>query len=199
MALDGGGCSAYSRPMNETFERERGGYCVTTDAARMDVDAVHAYLVRAYWCEGIPRATVERAVANSLCFAVLHGPALVGFARVVTDSATFAYLCDVYILEEHRGRGYASVMLAAELDRARDAGCELAYLFSDIRPQFYATFGFVELPSRNLTLRADALPAQRVRPAQLAPADWNGVRRCFEQPSEFGLRPLPGADVTGDG
>jgi hypothetical protein len=71
-------------------------------------------------------------------------------------------------------------MLAAELDRARGAGYELAYLFSDIRPQFYATFGFVELPSRSLTLRADALPAQRVRPAQLAPGDWNGVRRCFE-------------------
>jgi GNAT superfamily N-acetyltransferase len=86
----------------------------------------------------------------------------------------------VFTPAEYRGRGYASVMLAAELDRARDAGYEVAYLFSDIRPQFYTTFGFVELPSRNLTLRADALPAQRVRPAQLAPGDWNGVRRCFE-------------------
>jgi GNAT superfamily N-acetyltransferase len=86
----------------------------------------------------------------------------------------------VFTPAEYRGRGYASVMLAAELDRARGAGYDLAYLFSDIRPQFYATFGFVELPSRNLTLHADTLPAQRVRPAQLAPGDWNGVRRCFE-------------------
>jgi GNAT superfamily N-acetyltransferase len=86
----------------------------------------------------------------------------------------------VFTPAEYRGRGYASVMLAAELDRARSAGYELAYLFSDIRPQFYATFGFVELPSRSLTLRADALPAQRVRPVQLAPEDWNGIRRCFE-------------------
>jgi predicted N-acetyltransferase YhbS len=85
----------------------------------------------------------------------------------------------VYTPAEFRGRGYASFMLAAELDRARSAGCELAYLFSDIRPQFYTPFGFVELPSRDLTLRAAALPAQRVRPAQLAAGDWNGVRRCF--------------------
>jgi GNAT superfamily N-acetyltransferase len=85
----------------------------------------------------------------------------------------------VYTPAEFRGRGYASFMLAAELDAARSAGCELAYLFSDIRPQFYTPFGFVELPSRDLTLRAAALPAQRVRPAQLAAGDWNGVRRCF--------------------
>jgi GNAT superfamily N-acetyltransferase len=85
----------------------------------------------------------------------------------------------VYTPAEFRGRGYASVMLAAELDRARKAGYALAYLFSDIRPQFYTPFGFVELPSRDLTLRAGSLPAQRVRPAALAPGDWNGVRRCF--------------------
>jgi predicted N-acetyltransferase YhbS len=85
----------------------------------------------------------------------------------------------VYTPAEFRGRGYASVMLATELDRARSAGYELAYLFSDIRPQFYMPLGFVELPSRDLTLRAGALPAQRVRPAALAPEDWTGVRRCF--------------------
>jgi predicted N-acetyltransferase YhbS len=87
----------------------------------------------------------------------------------------------VYTPVEFRGRGYASVMLAAELDRARSAGYELAYLFSDIRPHFYRAFGFVELPSRDLTLRAGVLPAQRVQPAALAQGDWNGVRRCFEE------------------
>ncbi|MGA9885901.1 MAG: GNAT family N-acetyltransferase, partial [Candidatus Acidiferrales bacterium] len=89
--------------MFETFEREE--YRISTDPAQFDLDAIHAYLVRAYWSQGIPRKTVERAVANSLCFAVLHGKAQIGFARVVTDSATFAYLCDVYLLEEHRGKG----------------------------------------------------------------------------------------------
>lgn len=86
----------------------------------------------------------------------------------------------VYTPVEYRGRGYASIMLAAELDRARQAGCELAYLFSDIRPQFYAALGFATLPSSNFSLRADALPAQRVLPARLQETDWDGVRRCFD-------------------
>lgn len=86
----------------------------------------------------------------------------------------------VFTPEKFRGRGYASVMMAAELDRSRSEGFELAYLFSDIRPQFYTTFGFRELPSRNLTLDADTLSSQRIRPAQLQAEDWKGVRRCFE-------------------
>ncbi|HEY2475466.1 MAG TPA: GNAT family N-acetyltransferase [Candidatus Cybelea sp.] len=85
----------------------------------------------------------------------------------------------VFTPEEFRGRGYASVMIAAELDRARAAGCHLAYLFSDIRPEFYTTFGFRALPSRDWTLRADALPARRIHPAQLRGEDWSGVRRVF--------------------
>ena len=86
----------------------------------------------------------------------------------------------VYTPADLRGRGYASVMLAAELDRSRDAGVAAAYLFSDIRPEFYATLGFSTIPSRDFTLRADALPAQRLRPSPLRDADWEGLRRCFE-------------------
>ena len=145
MALDGGGRSAYSRRMNETLERERGEYCVTTDPARMDLDAIHAYLVRAYWCEGIPRATVERAVANSLCFAVLHGVALVGFARVVTDSTTFAYLCDVYILEEHRGRGLSKFLMECITAHPRLQGLRRFSLATRDAHGLYRQFGFREL------------------------------------------------------
>jgi predicted N-acetyltransferase YhbS len=79
-----------------------------------------------------------------------------------------------------RGRGYASAMLAMELDRARDEGSDLAFLFSDIRPQFYAQLGFVPLPSRSMSLRADSLPKTRVEVARLDPTDWPGVQRCFE-------------------
>ncbi|HXO17058.1 MAG TPA: GNAT family N-acetyltransferase [Candidatus Dormibacteraeota bacterium] len=82
---------------------------------------------------------------------------------------------------EYRGRGYASVLLASALDQARSEGYDLAYLFSDIRPQFYAALGFRELPSRALTLRADTLPARRLDPAQLSDDDWNGVRRTFDR------------------
>jgi len=86
----------------------------------------------------------------------------------------------VFTPESFRGRGYASAMLAMELDRCKDDGLDLAYLFSDIRPQFYAELGFVALPSRSMSLRADALPGTRVEVARLEERDWTGVQRCFE-------------------
>jgi GNAT superfamily N-acetyltransferase len=87
------------------LEKSRGRYRLSTDRARIDVAAAHAFLTRSYWAEGISLELVERCIAGSLCFAVLDGDRQVGFARVVTDRATFAYLCDVYVLEECRGQG----------------------------------------------------------------------------------------------
>lgn len=85
---------------------------------------------------------------------------------------------------EYRGRGYASFMLASALDAARSAGYGIAYLFSDIRPQFYAELGFRPLPSRELILRSDALSANRLQVSALAPTDWHGVRQCFERSAD---------------
>lgn len=79
---------------------------------QVDVAAAHAYLARSYWSPNIPFATVAKALAGSLCVAVRHGGEQVGLARVVTDRATFAYLADVYVLEEHRGRGLAQAMVS---------------------------------------------------------------------------------------
>jgi GNAT superfamily N-acetyltransferase len=87
------------------FNRIHGQFEISTDAGRIDVEAVHAYLRRSYWAEDVPRATVEKAIAGSLCFSLFHGGVQIGLARVVTDRATFAYLCDVYVLEDYRGRG----------------------------------------------------------------------------------------------
>jgi GNAT superfamily N-acetyltransferase len=80
-------------------------YRITTDLEQLDIDAIHAYLSRSFWAEGIPKATVAKSIANSLCFGLFDGDNQVGFARVVTDRATYAYLCDVYVLETHRGEG----------------------------------------------------------------------------------------------
>jgi GNAT superfamily N-acetyltransferase len=80
-------------------------YRITTDLEGLDIDAIHAYLSRSFWAEGIPKATVAKSIANSLCFGLFDGDNQVGFARVVTDRATYAYLCDVYVLETHRGEG----------------------------------------------------------------------------------------------
>ena len=89
------------------------GYEISTDQSRLDFDAIHAYLTRSYWSPGIPMVTVEKAAKHSLCFGVYEKAtgAQVGFARVVTDHATFAYLCDVYVLEEHRGHGLGKRMM----------------------------------------------------------------------------------------
>src|SRR5512139_1795356 len=87
------------------FERTQNTFRITTDVTSMDVDAIHAYLTRSYWAEGISKDLVARAMAGSLCFGLLDRGQQIGFARVVTDRATYAYLCDVYVLEEFQGRG----------------------------------------------------------------------------------------------
>ena len=86
---------------------------LTTDRAEMQPEAIHAYLARSYWAAGIPRDVVERAIAGSYCVGAFDGDAQIGFARVVSDGATFAYLADVYVLEDHRGQGIARAMVAA--------------------------------------------------------------------------------------
>ena len=87
-------------------EYQRDGYLISTDRARLDLEFVHQFLSSsAYWAEGRPMAIVERSVEHSLCFGVYKGAQQVGFARVVTDRATFAWLCDLFVVETQRGLG----------------------------------------------------------------------------------------------
>lgn len=119
-----------------------GDYEISTDAARVDVDAVHAYLARSYWAEGIPKEVVARAIANSLCFSLFDRGAQIGFARVVTDRATFAYLCDVYVLEAYRGQGLAK-RLVDEATRHPDlAGVRRFVLVTRDAQSLYEPFMF---------------------------------------------------------
>src|SRR5213594_1481 len=86
------------------LEWMRDDQLVTTDPARVDLDAVHGFLSQAYWCAGIPRETVRRSIENAIPFSAYVGDRFAGFARVVTDRATVAYLGDVFVLPEFRGR-----------------------------------------------------------------------------------------------
>ncbi len=86
-------------------EWRRGAHLVTTDKARLDLEMVHGYLKTSYWAVGVPAQAVRRAVENSLAFGLFRDDEQIGFARVVTDYSTSAYLADVFVLEPYRGRG----------------------------------------------------------------------------------------------
>jgi ribosomal protein S18 acetylase RimI-like enzyme len=119
-------------------------YEISSDQHRLDLDAIHAYLTRSYWSPGIPRDVVERAVRNSLCFGAYQraAGAQTGFARVVTDYATFAYLCDVYVLEEHRGQGLGKAMMRAAVAHPALTGARRVMLATRDAHGLYRPFGF---------------------------------------------------------
>jgi GNAT superfamily N-acetyltransferase len=121
-------------------------YEVSTDRARLDVDAIHGYLARSYWSPGIPREIVARAIEHSICVGVYRGAAQVGFARVVTDQATFAYLADVYVLEEHRGQGLSKRLMAAVMAHPALQRIRRFMLVTRDAQGLYRQFGFVEPP-----------------------------------------------------
>ncbi len=87
------------------MEYRRGEFVVTTDRERLDLDTIHSFLTDCYWARGIPREIVARSIENSLCFGVYDRKKQVGFARVITDYATYAYIGDVFVLDSYRGRG----------------------------------------------------------------------------------------------
>ena len=99
--------------MNTATDAFKDGYLISTDPAKLDTRAIHRYLSEdSYWAQQIPYDVVQRSLANSLCFGLYHEGRQAGFARLVTDKATFAYLADVFILPEHRGKGLSKWMLS---------------------------------------------------------------------------------------
>jgi GNAT superfamily N-acetyltransferase len=121
-------------------------YEISTDPTRLDLEAVQAYLARSYWSPGIPREVVERAAANSLCFGLYHDKeGQVGFARVVTDRATFAYLADVYVLEAHRGKGLSKWLMTTIVEHTELQGLRRFMLATKDAHGLYAQFGFAPL------------------------------------------------------
>ena len=134
--------------MNDVpYERRRAGTIVSTDRARLDVDLVHRVLSDTYWAKGIPRDVVERSIAGSIAFGLFEEDRQVGFARVVTDLATYAYLADVFVVEDCRGRGLGdwlveSIRLHPQLQGLR----RFALITRDAGP-LYTRHGFAPPPS----------------------------------------------------
>jgi GNAT superfamily N-acetyltransferase len=97
--------------MSNQYEAQHENYLISTDPAKLDLGIIHGYLSTSYWAENIPFAIVEKSVANSLCFGLYYEQQQIGFARLITDRATFAYLADVFILEAHRGKGLSKWLI----------------------------------------------------------------------------------------
>ena len=126
-------------------ETVRGEYLISTDPVRLDPVAIHAYLTRSYWAEGIPLGTIKRALQNSLCFGLYHHDSQAGLARVITDHATFAYLCDVYVLETHRGKSLGKWLMECVTRHPGLGNLRRFSLATRDAHGFYRRFGFEPL------------------------------------------------------
>ncbi len=146
----------------------RDDYTLSTEPEAQQPERIHAYLARSYWASGIPLETVRRSLAGSLCFGVFHAGLQVALARVVSDRATFAYLCDVYVLEEHRGRGLAAWMLEAIAAHPELQGLRRFILATRDAHGLYARHGFEPL-SRPQAFMEILAKASYAAPAQPDP------------------------------
>lgn len=121
---------------------QHGEYTVSDDQQRLDRDVIHGYLTSSYWAEGIGRDVVDRSIENSIAFGVYHGASQVGFARVITDKSTFAYLADVFVVESHQGRGLGSKLMASIMAHPELQGLRRWLLFTRDAHGLYGRFGF---------------------------------------------------------
>lgn len=116
---------------------------VSTDRARLDVDLIHEFLSKeSYWAKNVSREIVERSIANSLCFGVYRDGKQIAFARVISDFATFAYLADVFVVLEERGKGVSKFLLANILAHPQLQGLRRFFLATEDAQGLYAQFGF---------------------------------------------------------
>jgi len=118
-------------------------FSISSAPQDQDLDVIHRYLSeQAPWCLGIPKATLAQAMAHSLCFGAFRGGAQVGFARVVTDRATFAYLCDVFVLPEQQGQGCSRALMDAVMAHPDLQGLRRFLLATSTAAGLYAKYGF---------------------------------------------------------
>lgn len=142
------------------FESRHGGYLISTDRARLDHAAVHAFLAgESYWARGLDAGLLERAIAGSLPFAAYDGSgALAGFARVVTDGVLFAYLRDVFVLPAHRGQGLGRAISQAALDHPDLGTVRNWMLATQDAHGVYAALGFAPVAAPGMYMQYRPLP-----------------------------------------
>jgi GNAT superfamily N-acetyltransferase len=133
---------------------EKAAYEISTDRGRLDLEMIHRFLANSYWSRNIPRELVEKMVTNSMCFGAYDRSAQVGFGRVITDYTTVAYLADVFVLPEHRGKGVGRMLVNAMLQNPELSGLRRWLLATKDAHGLYQKAGFKALsnPSDFLTI-----------------------------------------------
>ena len=128
------------------MEWRQGDYLVSDDSSKVSIDAVHRFLSEeSNWSKRIPRAIVEKSVANSMCFALLKGDEQIGFARLITDRATIAYLGDVYVLKDHRGKGLSKWLMECVMSHPDLQNLRRWILVTGDAHGLYSRYGFDQL------------------------------------------------------
>ena len=137
--------------MTLTDQLTQKGYTISTDNSRLNVPVIHQYLAyESYWASGLPIDRLQRSIDNSLCFGIYHEDNICGFARVVTDKATFAYICDVFVLEPHRGQGLSKWLMQNIKRHPELNGLRRWSLATADAHNLYKQFGFVPISKPDL-------------------------------------------------
>ena len=126
-------------------EWQQGEYLITTDKERLDIATIHSFLTRSYWAAGVPIEIVRQSIEHSLNFGLFQGKQQIGFARLVTDYTTFAYLADVFILEPFRGRGLSKWLMQVIVAHPDLQGLRRWLLFTRDAHGLYRQVGFTSL------------------------------------------------------
>ena len=139
---------------NQVTEHRKGKFVISTDEERLDLEMVHGFLTESYWAEGISREVVARSIQNSLCFGVFCDGKQIGFARVISDYATFAYIGDVFVLESYRGHGLGKWLMECVIGHPWLQGLRRWTLLTRDAHGLYGQFGFTPLkkPDRYMEL-----------------------------------------------
>jgi GNAT superfamily N-acetyltransferase len=134
---------------SDHMEWHKDGFLISTDPARIDIDAVHGFLTNSYWAAGVPLDVVRRSIQHSLCFGIYKDDKQAGFARVITDYATFAYIGDVFVLDEYRGLGLSKWLLSVIREHHDLRGFRRWMLATRDAHCLYSQFGFTPLHNPN--------------------------------------------------
>ncbi|MGB6152651.1 MAG: GNAT family N-acetyltransferase [Pricia sp.] len=125
---------------------QKNEFFISTDRSKLDIDAIHDFLsTKAYWCLNIPKENVEISIKNSLCFGLYENNKQIGFARIITDYSTIAYLGDVYVLEEYRGRGLSKWLMETIMNFPELQGLRRWILLTGDAHELYRKYGWTDL------------------------------------------------------